>query len=51
MIELLKAELAAAEAREAEARANGKQWEWDRAYGAFLALQKLLDKAEKAAGK
>jgi len=51
MIELLKAELAAAQEAEAEARENGKQWEWDRAYGAFLALQKLLDKAEKATEK
>ena len=50
MIELIKEELAVAQIKEAETRAHGTERDWNRAYGAFLALQKLLDTVEKKEG-
>ncbi|MCI5093485.1 hypothetical protein [Phaeodactylibacter sp.] len=42
----VKAEFEAAKAAEERARKNGTEQEWNRAYGAFLALQRMLDSVE-----
>lgn len=47
-IKIIRAELAAAAHAEQNAAEHGTEQDWNRAYGAYWALQKLLDKIERA---
>lgn len=47
LIEIVKNELAAAAHAEQNAAEHGTEQDWNRAYGAYWALRRLLDKLEK----
>jgi hypothetical protein len=50
ILKIVQEELKAAEAKEAEASENASDQDWNRAYGAYWALQNLIDKIEREKG-